>query len=201
SNQVRQVNVRLIGATNVDLPSEVAAGRFRADLLDRLSFEVLTLPPLRARQGDILLLAEHFGRGMAVELGRDFPGFSPRIEKQLKEHGWPGNVRELKNVIERALYRWPEDAGAIDQLIIDPFASPYRLKPSETAEPRSEAAPQPPSSAVNGPFDFKALVNNQEIALLTAALAAAKHNQKAAARYAGLDYAQFRHLAKKYGLI
>ena len=69
-----QVDVRVIGATNVDLPSAAVAGRFRQDLLDRLAFDVLTVPPLRARGDDILLLAEHFGRAMALELGR--PGFA-----------------------------------------------------------------------------------------------------------------------------
>src|ERR671911_2925248 len=72
-----RVDVRLIGATNVDLPSEAAAGRFRDDLLDRLAFDVLTVPPLRARRDDVPLLADHFGRAMAHDLGwHDFPGFT-----------------------------------------------------------------------------------------------------------------------------
>src|SRR4051812_12404837 len=72
------VSVRVVAATNTDLPGAARAGRFRDDLLDRLAFDVLTLPPLRARQGDVALLADHFGRAMAAELGWDaFPGFSP----------------------------------------------------------------------------------------------------------------------------
>jgi len=205
SNTVRKVDVRLIGATNIDLPSEVAAGRFRADLLDRLSFEVLTLPPLRARRGDVGLLTAHFGRAMAVELGRDYPGFSARMTKQLESYAWPGNVRELKNVVERALYRWPDGDGPIDQLIIDPFQSPYRPQSDAAVETPApavpEGAPNPAVPSGEQPFDFKVLVAAQEKALLTSALEAAKHNQKAAARHAGLGYEQFRHLAKKYALI
>jgi transcriptional regulator of acetoin/glycerol metabolism len=73
-------------------------------LLDRLSFEVVTLPPLRARSGDIPLLAEHFGRRMAVELDwPNWPGFSPQAQAALEAYAWPGNVRELRNVIRTAL--------------------------------------------------------------------------------------------------
>lgn len=203
SNTERKVDVRLVGATNVDLPAEVAAGRFRADLLDRLSFEVITLPPLRARKGDVPLLATHFARAMASELERDaFPGFSARVIAQLEAYDWPGNVRELKNVVERALYRWPEGAGPVDQVVFDPFKSPYRPK-TPAAQARSEH-PAPLQGApleTEGPFDLKDIIAAQEEALLKAALEASKHNQKAAAKYSGMGYEQFRHLAKKYGVI
>src|SRR5213596_4201808 len=96
------VDVRIVAATNENLPRMVDEGRFRADLLDRLSFEVITLPPLRARSGDVPLLAEHFGRRMAVELDwPNWPGFSPRAMAALEAYHWPGNVRELRNVVER----------------------------------------------------------------------------------------------------
>src|SRR5215211_2348969 len=89
-----QVDVRIVAATNESLPKLVNQDRFRADLLDRLSFEVVTLPPLRARIGDIPLLAEHFGRRMAVELEwPNWPGFSSRAMAQLGAYDWPGNVR------------------------------------------------------------------------------------------------------------
>jgi len=94
--------VRIVAATNEHLPRLVEQGRFRADLLDRLSFEVVTLPPLRARKGDIPLLAEHFGRRMAVELDwPNWPGFSARAQSELEAYRWPGNVRELRNLVER----------------------------------------------------------------------------------------------------
>jgi psp operon transcriptional activator len=97
-------DVRLIGATNEDLPRLADEGKFRADLLDRLAFDVITLPPLRERREDILPLAEHFAVRMAGELGHElFPGFDETARQDLMEYPWPGNVRELKNVIERAV--------------------------------------------------------------------------------------------------
>ena len=94
-----RVNVRLVAATNEDLPRLASEGRFRMDLLDRLAFDVITLPPLRERAEDIPLLAEYFAINMASELGRDyFPGFTPAAETALETYRWPGNLRELKNV-------------------------------------------------------------------------------------------------------
>ena len=122
-----QLDVRVIGAANVDLPSLARSGAFRADLLDRLAFEVVTLPPLRARPADIMALANAFALEIPRALGRDvFPGFSPRAEKLLLEHSWPGNVRELKNVIERAVYRSASTDALVDTVVIDPFDSPWR---------------------------------------------------------------------------
>src|SRR5262249_30306329 len=100
------VDVRVIAATNVDLAAAVGDGRFRAGLLDRLAFDVITVPPLRERKEDILLLAEHFALGMVRELRGDFfPGFAPTAREALLRHPWPGNVRELKNAVERSVAR------------------------------------------------------------------------------------------------
>jgi hypothetical protein len=80
-----RVDVRIVAATNEDLPRMAAQGRFRADLLDRLSFEVITLPPLRVREGDVAVLADHFGRRMAAELQWDiWPGFAPTAPSSSK---------------------------------------------------------------------------------------------------------------------
>ena len=126
SSRPLRVDVRIVAATNEHLPDKVAAHQFRADLLDRLCFEVVTLPPLRARKSDIMLLANHFGRRMAAEIGwQDWPGFGPAATDALMEHRWPGNVRELRNVVERAVYRWDRE-GPVDSIEIDPFRSPYR---------------------------------------------------------------------------
>ena len=107
SNRPLEVDVRIVAATNDNLPRAVEEGRFRADLLDRLSFEVVTLPPLRHRTSDIPVLADHFARRMALELEWDqWPGFSTPAAAKDPADDWPGNVRELRNVVERSVYRW-----------------------------------------------------------------------------------------------
>jgi psp operon transcriptional activator len=187
-----QVDVRLIGATNLDLPAAAAAGRFRLDLLDRLAFDVLTVPPLRARRGDIPLLAESFGRTMALELGWDrFPGFAPGALDALEAHAWPGNVRELRNVVERAVYRAGSPRRPIAELQFDPFASPFR-----------PAAPEPMTAAgADQRLDFRAAVAAFERRLLTGALAACRHNQRATASHLGLTYDQLRNQLRKHDLL
>ena len=115
SSRPVRVDVRIVAATNAHLPAMVEQNSFRADLLDRLSFEVVTLPPLRAREGDVAVLAEHFGRRMAAEIGwESWPGFGKLAAEALERHAWPGNVRELRNVVERAVYRWSEADGPVD---------------------------------------------------------------------------------------
>lgn len=96
-HQLLNANVRLVCATNANLPEMAANGEFRADLLDRLAFDVIHLPPLRQRKEDILLLAEYYAIKMCRELSFDyFVGFSPKAEQALLDYQWPGNVRELK---------------------------------------------------------------------------------------------------------
>nr|WP_279389396.1 sigma 54-interacting transcriptional regulator [Plasticicumulans lactativorans] len=186
------VDVRVVAATHADLPREAAAGRFRADLLDRLAFEVLQVPPLRARRDDIPRLAAHFGRAMALELGRDgFPGFTPATLAALAAHDWPGNVRELRNVVERAVYREADPERPIATLELDPFAAPWQALPAPAAEVASPSAV---------PGDFGAALDAHARHLLESALAAHRHNQRAAARALGLGYDQLRYLLKKHGL-
>ena len=182
-----RVDVRLIAATNVDLPAAAESGRFRHDLLDRLAFDVLTVPPLRARAEDIELLAQQFARDFALNLGRDgFPGFTDAALAALNAHGWPGNVRELKNAVERAVYR-AEPEEMIAEIILDPFASPFR-----------------PGAAVAAAEDTDTglveRVNALEKRLVEQALAAARHNQRAAAKALGLSYDQLRHRLRKHAL-
>lgn len=124
SSTTMQVDVRLIAATNVDLRHMAREGRFREDLLDRLSFEVITLPPLRHRREDIMLLANHFARRMASEMELGYsPEFSKPAEETLLNFPWPGNIRQLKNVVERMVYRTP--MPTIEEIVFDPFDSPY----------------------------------------------------------------------------
>ena len=147
-----RLDVRVIGAANVDLPSLARNGAFRADLLDRLAFEVVTLPPLRARPADIMTLANAFALDITRALGRDvFPGFGPRAEKLLLGYSWPGNVRELKNVVERAVYRSTSSETPVDTVVIDPFDSPWRLLAgTEDADPASAPARLAPRSGTPG---------------------------------------------------
>jgi psp operon transcriptional activator len=204
SSTPQTCDVRLIAAANLDLPAAAAAGRFRQDLLDRLAFEVLSVPPLRARAGDIPLLAWHFGRAMAVDLGWDgFPGFTDAAIAVLETHSWPGNVRELKNAIERAVYRWAEPARPIGEVPLDPFASPYRpAAPNPPALTSSPAGTAPVSAEPEPlPDDLDAAVAAYEANLLARALASARYNQRAAARRVGLAYHQFRARLRKHGLL
>ncbi|CAM3859509.1 phage shock protein operon transcriptional activator [Rheinheimera salexigens] len=122
-----KTDVRLVCATNEDLPLLAEQGRFRADLLDRLAFDVITLPPLRERTEDIMHLAEHFAINMARELGFElFSGFTEKAKRTLVDHAWPGNVRELKNVVERSVYRNNNAYVPVHNIQLDPFDSPYR---------------------------------------------------------------------------
>ncbi|GEQ97236.1 PSP operon transcriptional activator [Iodidimonas gelatinilytica] len=212
-NDSLTVDVRIIGATNVDLPSLADQDRFRADLLDRLAFDVLTVPPLRARRDDIPLLVDHFARAMAHELGwASFAGFSPQAMEQLCNWQWPGNVRELKNVVERAVYRWARPDDAVEVVDFDPFASPYRPLAKDNAD--KESAPfakkeekqtiiRPADGPLSPslPYDFRAHMENYERDLLERAYETCKFNQRETAKMLGLSYDQFRHAAKKYGLL
>ncbi|MDP3859582.1 MAG: phage shock protein operon transcriptional activator [Stagnimonas sp.] len=214
SSETLRVDVRVVGAANVDLPRMAASGRFREDLLDRLSFDVITLPPLRERREDILLLAQKFGEGMARELGREyFAGFAPAVEQQLLAHAWPGNIRELKNVVERAVYKLDNPRRMVEQLTLDPFESPFRAPPPRAADPveslaAAGAASTPvaaaalvPSGAWKFPLDFKTQVSDYEVRLLRAALAQAQFRQTRAAEILGLNYHQLRGLLRKYDLL
>ncbi|MEJ2056757.1 MAG: phage shock protein operon transcriptional activator [Desulfofustis sp.] len=195
SSEQIEVDVRIICATNADLVAMAQRGTFKQDLLDRLSFEVLFLPPLRARGEDIMLLAHHFGSRMLYELGIDDElSFSADARRELMGYRWSGNVRELKNVIERAVYR--AGAGRIDTIDFDPFESPYFTTAPEPEAARSETAKK--SAEVDVSIGFKGLVANYEKRLLTQALESSRYNQKKSAALLGLSYDQFRGLLRKY---
>ena len=219
-----QADVRLICAANEDLPSLAEAGEFRADLLDRLAFDVITLPPLRCRPEDIMTLAEYFAVGMARQLKLQlFSGFSARAVEQLMSHDWPGNIRELKNVVERSVYRNGGENRPIDHITLDPFASPYRpqtrVKTRERQQPlvapAVAATPQvvptlesaavtnndPAMNTFNFPLDFKEQTEKYEMDLLQQALSNSQYNQKKTAELLGLSYHQLRGILKKYNLL
>lgn len=191
-------DVRIIGATHADLPAEAATGRFRHDLLDRLAFDVVHVPPLRDRSGDITLLAEHFATAMAREFGADWPTLHDDAHVTLLAHPWPGNVRELKNTIERSVYRHLTDDQAsepIREIVLDPFVSPWGAKPSN--EVVQHAGPKPP----DGSYDHKAEMDRIERELISDALERNRHHQRATAEYLKLTYDQLRGLIRKFGLV
>lgn len=216
-----EVNVRVVAATSVDLPSAVARGDFRADLLERLAFHVLTLPPLRARTDDIAALVDHFGRGVARELGAaQFPGFTAEAQEAMRAHRFPGNVRELKNLVARSTVQaFLEDEGLtepIDAVDFDPFKSPYRLKDARPPTPPQQgpqhiasvitapvatAATNPPPQVESVEADsFSDRVMTFERRLIDEALRATNDHQGKAADRLELSYHQFRGLLRKHGL-
>jgi len=196
SSESVEVNVRIVAATNADLPALAAKGDFKQDLLDRLSFEVLYLPALRKRSEDILLLASHFAARMAFELGyKEIPQFDNNVIDAMENYSWPGNIRELKNVVERAVYR--SNSMIINNIIFDPFSSPHAaVALPETQKPNDKDNGQSFEDLMNKPlqdavWDFK-------ICFLEKALKDSKYNQKKAAQILGMTYHQFRGLYRKY---
>ena len=201
SSRPIRVDVRIVAATNEDLPALAARGRFRADLLDRLSFEVITLPPLRAREGDIPVLAQHFGRRMATELQWDaWPGFSDSAMRALEDHPWPGNVRELRNVVERAVYRWDDWGRPVSHIQFDPFDSPWKPAAPATAHDEPVSSPPQAAPALDSVTDLRAAVDAHERAIIENALGRHRYNQRQTAKALGLTYDQLRHAMKKHGL-
>jgi psp operon transcriptional activator len=204
SSRPIQVDVRIVAATNEDLPRLAETGKFRADLLDRLSFEVITLPPLRVREGDVFVLADYFGRRMATELHWEaWPGFSEGAMRALEEHDWPGNVRELRNVIERAVYRWDDWETPIAHIVFDPFDSPWKpaTGPVAANENRAPPAALPAAGSHETVADLRAAVEAHERAILEHHLGKHRYNQRQTAKALGLTYDQLRHCLKKHGLL
>ena len=222
-------DVRVLAAANVDLPALAARGAFRADLLDRLAFDVINVPPLRARREDIPLLAAFFGAKMAAEIDATFEGFSQTARQTLLEHSWPGNVRELKNVAERSVYRWVADdfIGPVDKIVLDPFETSHRptenlnsdkdeiankVIPPHTrpaGKPPLPASPSTGSPATGSPsagspsagsYDLRAWLDGVERAAVENALSRSHGSQKRAAGLLQLTYNQIRGLVRKHNL-
>jgi psp operon transcriptional activator len=210
-------DVRIVAATNVDLPARAAEGRFRADLLDRLAFDVITIAPLRARPEDVMLLADYFGQRIARELEGSFPGWAREALEAMCDHDWPGNVRELRNASERATFRTmaaqangaPLGPVTLSADMLDPFNSPWRPAKEMTSTPAAAppqsapvpAAPSapPPTAAPSGPIAFNDVVAELEKRLIETALEVCGNHQKKAAEHLGLSYHQMRGLLRKYG--
>ena len=188
SSETRKVNVRIIGATNADLKKMCLEGKFKEDLLDRLSFDVIFVPPLRRRGNDILLLAENFAFRMAHECGRSFsPYFSDEVKKALLAYSWPGNIRELKNTIERAVYK--STKAEITEVVFNPFENPYSEKEKDDEKDIFNSY---------GLEEFEKAREDLDISFIHRSLQENDNNQKKAAESLGLSYDQFRGIYRKY---
>ena len=190
------VDVRIVAATHADLEALVELGRFKRDLLDRLCFEVLYLPPLRERKEDIVVLANHFAVRMARELEWEkVPRFSDDALRAMEGYLWPGNVRELKNVVERAVYR--SDSSLIRKIIFNPFREAGQRVGVPPQEKRREGCD--PSKFPEAPrSSLKHAVKALEVRLLQEALGESRFNQRKAAATLGLTYHQFRGMMRKH---
>ena len=202
-----KVDVRLVAATNIDLPQLAADGRFREDLLDRLAFAVITLPPLRERREDIPVLARAFAISMIKELGREyFPGFSKTAASSLLDYDWPGNIRELKNVVERCVYLCDDPDQPVKEINFDPFASPWR---PQSRRRMGLVESNGMTSAEGGDADpgllsslgFKMQIQDYEQRILKEALRQCQFNQRKAAKLLDLTYDQLRGYLRKYELL
>lgn len=194
-------DVRIVAAANVDLRARARQGRFRADLLDRLAFDVVAAPPLRERREDIPTLAAHFAAAMGTELGAPFPGFSPKAHATLQSHDWPGNVRELKNAAERAVFRWSysQETTLIEAIVIDPFealAMPEEPMAVKSVTPKTEEPP--PASFDDEVMDLRAQLDGIEKQIVISALRRHGGNQKQAAGALSLTYDQIRGVIRKH---
>jgi two-component system response regulator HydG len=169
--------VRIIAATNENLDESIAKGAFREDLFFRLSVITLTLPPLRDRGDDAVLIAEKFLRRLAKQHRLPVPQLDAEVRHALFAHHWPGNVRELKNAIERALLLSPPE-----QLLVSEFL------------PRS--ASRPPS---NGPLPFPAPLDDITVAAAHATLEHCNGNRSEAARRLGISRRRLRRLLSLEG--
>jgi len=199
-SETQRVDVRVVAATHADLPDLARSGKFRADLLDRLAFDVIAVPPLRERRDDIALLSGHFAIRMTRELGREiFAGFASSAMEILRGYDWPGNVRELRNVVERSVYRMATPAKPLERIVLDPFPPVINVTPGELAVQAVAAIQGPAAPPETG--DFLARTRGFEASLLRQALQSNRFNQRAASRALGLTYYQFRHHLKSHGLL
>jgi psp operon transcriptional activator len=210
SSAERRVDVRVTAATNADLREMCLSGTFLPDLWDRLSFEVITLPPLRDRAGDVSLLAHHFGARMARELGlKVSPAFTQEALLALEGHSWPGNVRELKNVVERAVYRAAaDDSATVGPRALKLDAGVYLAAPGDQGQPPPHAG-EPQASPLQvrplpdlpfSPGQFDRHMRAEGLRLVELAMTRAGGNQIRAAELLGLRYHRFRALRRKFAL-
>jgi two-component system response regulator PilR (NtrC family) len=186
-------DIRIITATNRDLPKLIADGRFREDLFYRINVIPVTLPPLRERREDIPLLADHFLGRFAEQMGKRIEGVSPDAARSLEAYDWPGNVRQLENVIERAVALERSTSIQVQSL------------PAEVCQPvdapvHAEAVVAPSSDLPPDGVDLPKHLEAQEREFVQQALRQSAGRHDRAARLLGLTPRQFRYLLDKYQL-
>jgi transcriptional regulator with GAF, ATPase, and Fis domain len=195
----REVDVRIVAATNRDLEADVAAGRFRRDLYFRLSAATLALPPLRQRPHELPLLAAAFLEAACQLTGRRSIRLSDGAIRALLRHDWPGNVRELKNLMQ-----YVAATMSVDELLAEHVTERLaKLPPAETTAPAAPAAPPPPPALPVQPLQFRPLADELrelEIMRIREALAATRGNQTRAAALLAMPVRTFFEKAKHYGL-
>lgn len=185
-NRELPVDVRFLSASHRDLSSMVAKGEFREDLYYRLNVIELRVPPLRERDGDVLLLAEHVLARLGKDMGLDSTGLTRAARRKLKQHSFPGNVRELENVLERALTL--SEAGSID-------AEDIQLR-----APQTSAATESAESAHSGEGGLGSQLEDVEREAIVQALEQTRYNKTAAAKLLGISFRALRYRIKKLGL-
>jgi len=184
STRTRQVDVRIIAATNRDLQAEVAAKSFREDLLYRLNVVSITLPPLRELGEDIVLIGQHFVELLNVQFNKKVKGFSPEARRALLAHSWPGNVRELSNCVERAMIFIDNDEIDSKNLILSvPSTNGTAADPSNWSVPPTG-------------IDLEKV----EQSLILSALDQARGNKSKAARLLGLTRHTLRYRMEKHAI-
>jgi two-component system response regulator PilR (NtrC family) len=183
------VDVRLIAATNRNLEAEVRAGRFREDLYYRLNVISVELPPLRERPGDVALLAYHFLRRFADELGKGITDIEPDALQLLARHPFPGNVRELENVLERAVALEETDRVTV-----------WSLPPNLRPRPQPTTIDGAPLTLPDAGVDLDAVVEDLERRLITQALQRTGGLKKEASRLLGISFRSFRYRLQKLHL-
>jgi two-component system, NtrC family, response regulator PilR len=185
-------DIRIIAATNRDLPRMIADGRFREDLFYRINVIPVVLPPLRERPEDIPLLADHFLARFCDLMGRTLEGFAPEAVRCLETYQWPGNVRQLENVIERAVAL--ERTGTIQAASLP---AEVCQKTDAASRPRDDGAPM---SLPETGMDLPKHLEVQERELVSQALRQAGGRHDRAARLLGISPRQFRYLLDKHVL-
>jgi len=180
-----QVDVRVIGATNVNLKKKVQEGGFREDLYFRLRVIDIILPPLRERQDDVLLLSNHFLQKFSSKLGKTLSGISDQAKQLLLSYPWPGNIRELEHVIERACVLCHGSTISTEDLPLEVTDHHLEQRRSDSPQPIIATAPSPASPLVTSGTPVSAA--NPVTERILTALSKAGGNKAKAARLLGMD--------------